>query len=756
MVEPANTSSPSALSSEIEPVPNSATAAAAVAIAPQYSHPCPGRKTKYPTFQWTVMMATAINPTRADAATGVANPAANETPAAISVAAAIRAFNIGDRIPIEPNHPAVPAMPRGPRTLLIPCQAIDNPKHRRRRNTAMSGRLMLSSLHAASRAVDDDLWTDADGHGWQNEEVSTAPVTSRFARARALIGALVSRQKLSFAVAVSGAAVFALCTAGSSLGVRWVIDRVIVPRFRDGEVAGATVATGCVILVVISLVRATGVVVRRTFAGKTEWGVAEKVGNEVAERYAAQPASWHRTRSSGDLVARAGVDVEASVAVLAPLPYGSSVLLLLLVSAVGLLLTDVVVGIAASVVLPVLLGANIVYQRAVDKHFNAAQHEMGRLSEAVLESFEGVTVVKAFGAETRETERLSAITARLRDARVRAIRARATFEMMLDAVPSLANLTMLWLGAWRVGGGYMTVGELVSVMYLFTLLVLPMRLIGYVFSEIPHSLAGWARVREVSDEPLSEDPTASIDVAPHGEAVVVEGLRVSQDGQLVLPRIDLVVRSGTRVAVVGPTGSGKSTLLAAIAGLVAVDEGRIAVARGGTSIVFQEAFVFSGSVRFNICLGNEIADDVVAEAIRVADAGFLLGLEQGLDTELGERGVSLSGGQRQRLALARALVRRAPVLLLDDTTSALDPATEMRVLKNLGSTGLVETVIAVAARPSTIATADVVVHLGGDGLAHVGSHDELLSSNREYRDLIAAFDDDRRATATASASGAAP
>lgn len=580
-----------------------------------------------------------------------------------------------------------------------------------------------------------------------NDAAADPARVSRWSRAVSLISALVSRKRVSFAVAVTGAAVFALCTAGSSLGVRWVIDHVIVPRFREGSVTTGTVFTGCLILVVISLVRAAGVVVRRTFAGKTHWGVAEKVGNEVAERYASQPVRWHRMRSSGDLVARASVDVEASVEVLGPLPYGSSVLLLLVVSAVGLLLTDPVIGAAATVVLPLLLVANVVYQRSVDKHFDAAQKEMGRLSEAVLESFEGVTVVKAFGAESRETERLSVITARLRDARIKVVRVRATFEMMLDAVPSLANLAMLVIGAWRVASGDITVGELVSVMYLFTLLVLPLRLVGYVFSEIPHSSAGWTRVREVADEPLVADPRELISEAPTGQAVVVRGLCVSRDGAAVLNGIDLSVRSGTRVAIVGPTGSGKSTLLGAIAGIVPVDEGTIEVARGGCAVVFQEAFVFSGSVRFNICLGRDVGADVLAEAIRVADAGFLTGLEQGLETELGERGVSLSGGQRQRLALARALVRRAPVLLLDDTTSALDPATEMRVLRNLADSTLVDTVVAVAARPSTIATADVVVHLGANGRATTGTHASLLDSSAQYRDLIAAFDDDRRSSA---------
>lgn len=562
-----------------------------------------------------------------------------------------------------------------------------------------------------------------------------------------MIVALVSREPRSFAVAVSAAAVFALCTAGSSLGVRWVIDHVIVPRFGEGSVATGTVITGCLILVVISLVRAAGVVVRRTFAGRTEWGVAEKVGNEVAESYAAQPVRWHRARSSGDLMARASVDVEASVVVLAVLPYGSSVLLLLVVSAVGLLWTDPVLGAAATVVLPLLLVANVVYQRSVDKHFDAAQREMGRLSRAVLESFEGVTVVKVFGAEIRETERLSVITASLRDARIRVARVRATFEMLLEAVPSLANLAMLVIGAWRVSSGDVTVGELVSVMYLFTLLVLPLRFVGYVFSEIPHSSAGWTRVREVADEPQVPDPRALIGEAPVGEAVVVRGLCVSRAGAPVLTGVDLSVRSGTRLAIVGPTGSGKSTLLGAIMGIVPVDAGSIQVARGGSAVVFQEAFVFSGSVRFNICLGRDVGADVLAEAIRVADAGFLMGLEHGLETTLGERGVSLSGGQRQRLALVRALVRRAPVLLLDDTTSALDPATEMRVLGNLADSSLVDTVVAVAARPSTIATADVVVHLGADGRATTGTHTSLLETSVEYRGLIAAFDDDRRSSA---------
>ncbi|MEY4161993.1 MAG: hypothetical protein RI939_722 [Actinomycetota bacterium] len=540
---------------------------------------------------------------------------------------------------------------------------------------------------------------------------------------------------------------FAFCTAGSSLGVRWMIDHVVIPRFDEGSVATSTVLAACLLIVGIAVVRAVGVVVRRTFAGKTEWGVAERLGTTVVERYAEQPVVWHRRHATGDLVARAGVDVEAAVAVLAPLPYGSSVLLMLLISAVGMTILDPALGGVAVVVLPVLVMMNVGYQNRVDRHFARAQDEMGKLSEAALESFEGVTVVKAFGAEDRETVRLAEITGRLRDARVRAMRARATFEMMLDTVPSVANLVLLVVGAVRVRDGHITVGDLAASMYLFTLLVVPLRLIGYVFSELPHSYAGWRRVQEILAEPLEGDPRAELRTAPHGTAVRAEGVVLRH-----IPEVDVIrdatfsVPAGSMVALVGATGSGKTTLMEAMAGLVPVAAGSIALGPGRTAIVFQEAFLFSESVRHNLTFGSDTSETLLHEALRVADATFLLELENGLDTGLGERGVSLSGGQRQRLALARALVTRPSLLLLDDTTSALDPATEARVLANLSATDLVGTTVLVASRPSAISVADSVLYLSPERSVIQGTNESLVSTEPGYRALVEAFESARLET----------
>lgn len=186
-------------------------------------------------------------------------------------------------------------------------------------------------------------------------------------------------------------------------------------------------------------------------------------------------------------------------------------------------------------------------------------------------------------------------------------------------------------------------------------------------------------------------------------------------------------------------------MLHLIAGLIPADRGTVTVPEAGAEVVFQEAFLLAGTVRDNITLGADVPDDAVELALQVAEADFVHLLPHGLDTEIGERGVGLSGGQRQRLALTRALVRRPAVLLLDDTTSALDPGTEAKVIANLKAALTTTTVVAVASRPSTIALADDVLYLvDGEVVAH-GLHDELMDAVPAYRQLIEAFEHDRAA-----------
>jgi ABC-type multidrug transport system fused ATPase/permease subunit len=558
-----------------------------------------------------------------------------------------------------------------------------------------------------------------------------------------LLRALLRNHRRLFFTAVAGAAVFASCTVLSSIVVRYIADDVIRPRFERGSVSDGKVALVLGTLILVGLIRACGVIVRRTWAGRTTWRVTESLTAKVIDRIIAQPATWHRRQSTGDLITRAGVDAEAATAVLGPLPYASSVVVLLVLSSVWLLVTDVVLGAAAVAVFPLLILLNVTYQRRVDKYFNAAQDELGQLSAAVHESFDGVNVVKSFGAERRESARLAVIAARLRKARVETVRLRSIFEALLDCVPNIVNILLLVGGAYRIRSGEMTVGELLSFIYLFTLLVFPLRLIGFALSELPHSQAGWIRLQQLLEEEIEPDPAARL-VRGADNSVRVEDLWATHDGERdVLRGVTAEVAPGRTVAVVGATGAGKTTLLHLIAGLIPATKGTITVPARGVAVVFQEPFLLASSVRENVALGADITDDEVWDALETAEASFVRDFSDGLNTIVGERGIGLSGGQRQRVALARALVRRPSLLLLDDTTSALDPTTEANVLANLRRVLADTTVIAVASRPSTIALADEVLYLSDGVVVAHGPHDELLESNVSYRLLMQAFEHDR-------------
>ncbi len=579
-----------------------------------------------------------------------------------------------------------------------------------------------------------------------------------FARARrnaGFIAALVTVHPKLFALAVSGAAVFALLTVASSFAIGLVIDDVILPRFDEGSVSTSTVFAGLGLVIGIGVVRSVAIVVRRSFASITMWRVAQTFTNQVVERYVRQPVSWHNRRADGDLVQRAGVDAEATVSVLAPIPFATGTLIMLVASTLWMLVIDVPLGLVAVIVFPLLLVTNVVYEKSVSAHFTRAQDQLGDFSAGVHESFEGVQLVKSYGAEERETERLAGLADRVRGSRVLAIRLRSSFEALLDVIPSLANILLVVVGALRVRSGDVTVGEFSSVIFLFTLLVFPLRLIGYALSELPRSMAAWRRIRAVLDEPIEPDPLDRIGVARDGSGVEFVGVTFAHegDGAPTVHAVDLTVAQGSVTALVGPTGSGKSTIAQLAAGLIGPTSGEVRLAPGPRAIVFQEAFLSSGTVRDNVEFGASYTDDEIWQALdQAAATEFVKRLPQRIDTVVGERGVSLSGGQRQRLALARALVRRPSLLVLDDTTSALDPSTEALILERLRSRLGGSTVLMVASRPSTIALADDVVFVADGRVAAHGTHDELLTTTRAYRDLVEAFESDRDGNATAETS----
>ncbi|MGB0099234.1 MAG: ABC transporter ATP-binding protein, partial [Nocardioides sp.] len=288
----------------------------------------------------------------------------------------------------------------------------------------------------------------------------------------------------------------------------------------------------------------------------------------------------------------------------------------------------------------------------------------------------------------------------------------------------------------------------------------PIRSIGWLLGEFPRSVVGYHRVRNVllatGEMPYGD---RAVDRGGAGARLEVEGLGYRYDAEhRLLEGVTFDVEPGRTVAVVGATASGKSTLTGLISRLVDPDEGRVLLdgtdlrdlARGELAqvlaVVAQSAFLFDDTVRGNVTLGRQVdgadvSDEEVWAALRTAQAdGFVAALPDGLDTHLGERGTSLSGGQRQRISLARALVGRPRLLVLDDATSAVDPEVEARILQALRSGSRDSTLVVVAYRKATIALADEVVHLEGGRVADRGTHAELLARSPAYAHLVNAYE----------------
>jgi ABC-type multidrug transport system fused ATPase/permease subunit len=383
----------------------------------------------------------------------------------------------------------------------------------------------------------------------------------------------------------------------------------------------------------------------------------------------------------------------------------------------------------------------------------AVQERVAEVSAIVHESVDGALVVKTLGQESAEAARLGAAAERLRAARVRFGNMRAVFEPLLDAVPTLGSIILLVIGAWRVSTGTVTAGEVVQALALFQLLAFPMRVLGYFLEELPHSLVASERLDRITAEPLAEPPAMPTPLPPGPLGVEVDGLGLSFDDHVVLRDVNLSIAPGEVVALVGATGSGKSTLAWMIAGLTAPNAGVVRI--GGVPIdeidpeelsdavamVFQEAFLFADELRTNIDVEAALEEHRVVSAAQVAQAHeFISALPGGYATLVGERGVTLSGGQRQRTALARALVRRPRVLLLDDATSAVDPVVEEAILTGLRRE-LDMTALIVAHRLSTIALADRVLFLDDGSIAAEGGHADLLMTVPAYARLVRAYEE---------------
>ncbi len=572
----------------------------------------------------------------------------------------------------------------------------------------------------------------------------------------AVLGHAIRREPWIFVLSTIGSVLFALLTVADAWVLGWSTDHVLIPAFENGDIAPSLLWTVLALFLGVAILRAVGIVARRLGAGVMQFRMQAHTRRAVTRQYLSLPMEWHQRHPTGQLLSNAYSDVEAAWGPIAPLPMALGTVVMMAIAVVQMLFADVVLAMVGLLVFPLVVVANLAYQRLASPLMTRAQGLRAEVSEIAHESFDGAMVVKTLGREGEETQRFSARAHELRDVNTRAGAIRAAFDPTLASLPNIGVLVVLAVGTSRVLSGQTDAGDVVTVAYLLTIVSFPIRAIGWLLGEFPRSVVGFRRTRSVlrATGAMRHGDATLRGAGAHGARVEVDELHYSYDGEVaLLDGVSFVVEPGRTVALVGATASGKSTLTSLLTRLVDPDSGRILIdgadireLRKGAlaesvSLVPQTAFLFDDTVRDNVTLGADVSDEEVWAALRAAQAdGFVAALGQGLDTQLGERGTSLSGGQRQRISLARALVRRPRLLILDDATSAVDPEVEARILQALRTGGTGATLIVVAYRKATIALADEVVHLENGRIANRGTHAELLERSPSYAHLVNAYE----------------
>ena len=544
-----------------------------------------------------------------------------------------------------------------------------------------------------------------------------------------------------------------------SLAIPQVLQVLVNSAIGEGD--SSAIWPAVLVILGLGIVEAGALYARRALVLTPNTHVEARMRNALYARLQALPVSFHDKWPSGQLLSRAIGDLNVIRRWLA---FG---LILLVVNAV-----TIVVGAILMITINWMLGVLFLvcsapiwfvgarFERVYNIVARRSQDQSGDLATAVEESVHGIRVLKAFGRGSHALKNFARQAEDLRGTELEKASAVAGIWRWLVLIPDVAFAACLVLGVVLASNGQLTAGSLVAFFATATVLRFPVESIGFLLSFTLDARTATDRVFEVMDvENTIVDPAEPETIAdPRGSLVfddvhfkyqdAPEGVRDLLDG------VSFSIEPGETMALVGLTGSGKSSLTALVPRLYDVTGGSIRLdgvdiralslfeLRSHIAMAFEDATLFSSSVRDNVMLGRpEGTDDELHEAIAIAQAAFVYDLPDGVDTVVGEEGLSLSGGQRQRLALARAVAAKPSVLVLDDPLSALDVETEELVEAALRQILVRTTALIVAHRPSTVQLADRVALLQDGKVTAVGRHSELLATNVHYRFVISSLDD---------------
>jgi ATP-binding cassette subfamily B protein len=536
------------------------------------------------------------------------------------------------------------------------------------------------------------------------------------------------------------------------------LARFFAERERQWGIERALVLAGAA-LVVVTACSALFMSFQGRLSGLASESIARRLRDRLYAHLQHVPMTWHDKIQTGDIVQRCTSDVDT-----VRLFYREQVIeiarasLRILIGVPILLWIDWRMALVATGLMPVIVGFAIIFFRRVQGSFKKTDEAEGEMTASLQENLTGIRVVRAFARQEFEIERFTVKSTAYRDRHWHLFRIMAIYWSTSDLMCIGQFATIVFVGAWRASMGTMTIGTMIAFVSYAQMFIWPIREVGRVLTELGKTLVSIERIKElleVEEETLPVHPVRGAARA-RGE---IELRHVSfQHGQVpgavlgdnwVLRDVTLSIPAGSTLGLLGPSGAGKTTLVNLLMRMYDAQQGQILLdgielkslsrkyVRSQCGAVLQEPFLYSKTLRENIKLGRHLAADeeMILAARAAAIHESIEGFDGKYDTLLGERGVTLSGGQRQRTAIARALLKDAPILILDDALSAVDTRTEISILDQLRERRGKQTVIIIAHRLSTIMHADQIAIIEHGRIVELGTHEELIGRKGLYREL---------------------
>ena len=570
--------------------------------------------------------------------------------------------------------------------------------------------------------------------------------TPEFKKALNFYKAEIIENKRNFIIAMSSAVLWCFLVVVQPYLIKIIIDDGIV----TGNQRNLIVLISFMVLAGYS--RAISIGTRRYFGMHVSYNVEAGIRNKIFTHMQKLAFNYHDKVPTGELMARASSDASQVRLAFAIAPLATANIFLLLILSITLLTLSLPLGGIVILSIPAVLWlASNFSSKAMGVSLKVKESE-ARMTTEVEEQLGGIRVVKAFGNEEYASSKVESAVSNIYDTSLDYLKLRTRFVPMFELIPMIITLAVLLLGGYLSINEFISLGEFIAFTQYVFLLLWPLRITAWFLSEIPSSVAAGTRILELLDEvPLITDSESTKSLPNDGNgSISFNQVHFKYGKEKIFDNLSFNVDGKKTVAIVGATGSGKSTLAYLLPRLYEIESGSIEIdgvnindlklneLRSNVSLAFEESFLFSNTARENISLGlgNATQEEVERAALTARAHEFISLLPESYETKVGERGYGLSGGQRQRIALARAILRKPRVLILDDALSAVDASTEEEIRNELKTVMKNMTTLIITNRAPTIELCDEVVFIEDGSVKAQGTHAELIDNVDTYKSLF--------------------